>query len=574
MSLFDIPLTRGSKERDKKLLDKPKSKPVTNKYTAGITVASKGSGSLIDRVNACISFVKAKFKGKEDTFILIQKENDLINYIDRCIKNGVISIDTETTGLDPILDHIVGLCIYTPGMKAAYVPINHVNYISGIKCKDQLPPEFVASELQRIVDTETKTIFFNAPFDVRVIKNSLGVLITPYFDASIAAHTMNTDEPTYKLKPLHDKYCMGGKEGALSFGTLFDGLPFDIIPITTAYLYASNDAIITYELYRFYAQWLEPDGEHYNELGIPELSDMFFNIEMKSMPTFIAMEQYGVEMDYERAEKLSKRYNDYLTKMETNVSKVLAEYKEEIEDYKRKNPMCKLSDPVNLNSTVQLAIVLYDILKLKSPDPKKPRGTDKEILQELDHPICRAISDMRKFSKVISTYVDKIPNEAKRYPDKRIHCRFNQYGAATGRVSSNSPNLQNIPSQPFVLNDGTVIDSGHDVRQLFKASDGCILMSCDYSGQEVRVAAHLSHDKKMIQAYVDGKDVYSEIAALSFNKTYEECCEFAPDGSKNPPECKARRGEAKKIVLGRRIIAPVYGDICRKVCEPYYSWVC
>lgn len=110
-------------------------------------------------------------------------------------------------------------------------------------------------------------------------------------------------------------------------------------------------------------------------------------------------------------------------------------------------------------------------------------------------------------------------------------------------------NLQNIPSRPFVLSDGTKIDSGHDVRQLFTSSPGCILLSCDYSGQEVRVTAHLAHDEKMIQAYRDGKDVYSEIAALAFNTTYEECCEKRPDGTDNPAG-KARRGEAKKIVLG------------------------
>jgi DNA polymerase-1 len=119
----------------------------------------------------------------------------------------------------------------------------------------------------------------------------------------------------------------------------------------------------------------------------------------------------------------------------------------------------------------------------------------------------------------------------------------------TGRVSSDSPNLQNIPSRPFKLSDGTEIDSGHDVRQLFTATPGYILLSCDYSGQEVRVAAHVSNDKKMIQAYRDNKDVYSEIAAVAFNKEYEECCEKRPDGTDNP-EGKARRGEAKKIVLG------------------------
>ena len=134
-------------------------------------------------------------------------------------------------------------------------------------------------------------------------------------------------------------------------------------------------------------------------------------------------------------------------------------------------------------------------------------------------------------------------------------------------------NLQQIPSRPFVLSDGTEIDSGHDVRQLFTASPNHVLLSCDYSGQEVRVTAHLSQDEKLIQAYRDGKDPYCEIASLAYNVPYEECTEYRKDGTANPAG-KKRRGEAKRIVLGRHIIAPVYSDICRKVCEPYYSGVC
>ena len=132
-------------------------------------------------------------------------------------------------------------------------------------------------------------------------------------------------------------------------------------------------------------------------------------------------------------------------------------------------------------------------------------------------------------------------------------------------------NLQNIPSRPFVLSDGTKIDSGHDVRQLFRATPGYILMSCDYSGQEPRVTAHLSQDQKMIQAYKDGKDVYSEIAALAFDTTYEECRE--KKNGEPYPEGAARRSASKKIVLGKHIIAPICSDVYRKVCEPHYSWV-
>jgi DNA polymerase I-like protein with 3'-5' exonuclease and polymerase domains len=270
---------------------------------------------------------------------------------------------------------------------------------------------------------------------------------------------------------------------------------------------------------------------------------------MKSMPTFISMEQIGVAIDQNHAQKIYDKYHALADKMQQNLEEVCKPYQEMIDEYKRRHPMCKLTDPINYGSQTQLAIIFYDILGLKSPDPKNPRGTGAEILEQLDHPIARAVSDNRSFSKVLSAFIDTLPDQAKKYPDKRIHCSFKQYGAATGRVSCKSPNLQQIPSRPFVLSDGTEIDSGHDVRQLFTASDGYVLMSCDYSGQEVRVTAHLSQDEKLIQAYRDGKDPYCEIASLAFGVPYEECTEYRADGTFNP-DGKKRRGEAKKIVLG------------------------
>jgi DNA polymerase I-like protein with 3'-5' exonuclease and polymerase domains len=433
-------------------------------------------------------------------------------------------------------------------MKAAYIPVNHVSYVTRVKCENQLPIDFLKEQFQRLIDNDVKTIWFNAPFDIRFLGNHLGVWFTAYFDTSVAARMLNTEETSkYELKPLHKKYCWGDRGEALTFGKLFDNIPFDLIPITTAYLYAASDAIYTYELYECQAQFLEPDGKYYEKYK--GVSHSFFNIEMKSMPTFISMEQIGFEMDYEYVSTLSEKYHVLSDKMTQNLKEVCDRYLDEIEDYKRNHPECKLTDPINFGSPTQLAIVLYDILKLKSPDPKKPRGTGKDIFKQIDHPLCKEVLANRAFEKAISTYIDKLPEVSSQYPDRRIHCKLNQVGARTGRVASKSPNLQNIPSRPFVLNDGTKIDAGHDIRQMFKATPGYILMSCDYSGQEVRVTAHLSNDRKMIQAYVDEKDVYSEIAAIAFNKTYEECCEKWPDGTDNP-DGKARRGESKKIVLG------------------------
>lgn len=544
---FDLPSSRATTKRDQQIL-KRTSNPVKQSSTA---VTMKGNGKLIDRIQAIVSLVKSKFAGKEHELGLITKEEDLVAYIDKCIENNRIAIDTETTGLDPILDSLVGICIYTPGMKASYIPVNHVSYITGIRCANQLPASIIQEQFQRLVDANVKTDWFNAPFDVRFLWNWIHVKFTPYFDCSIASRCLNSAEPEGQrsLKALHNKYCWQGKGETLTFGKLFEDIPFNLVPIDVAYLYAASDALYTYEYQEFLSQYLEPDGIYYESHNMKGLSYVFFEIEMKSMVTFIEMEQNGVAIDYKHGEELSKRYHDLADRMQKNLEEVCKPYQDLFDDYRRKHPGCKLTDPVNFESPTQLAIVLYDVLNIQPVDKKSPRGTGVDILQKIDHPICRAVLDNRSFKKVLSTYIDKLPENAKMYPDKRIHCKFNQYGADTGRVSSNSPNLQNIPSRPFELSDGTKVDSGHDVRQLFTASPGCILMSCDYSGQEVRVTAHLSHDEKLIQAYREGKDPYCEIASLAYNVPYEECTEYRKDGTANP-EGKKRRGEAKKIVLG------------------------
>jgi DNA polymerase I-like protein with 3'-5' exonuclease and polymerase domains len=164
--------------------------------------------------------------------------------------------------------------------------------------------------MERINTENVKTIWFNAPFDIRFIKHTLGVLLTPYWDASIAARILNSNEPrgSRGLKPLHKKYCNHGKGDAFSFDKLFEGIPFDLIPINTAYLYAANDAVITYELYKFQEYYLDPNYEGYKTHHMEGPSNVFFNIEMKSMPVFIEMEENGVTIDIEYAKTISEKY--------------------------------------------------------------------------------------------------------------------------------------------------------------------------------------------------------------------------------------------------------------------------
>lgn len=540
---FNLPSARSTLKKDMNTAKK------ANKKSSTQTVVIKGGGSLMDKINSIVSLVNSKFANKKDTFLLIRTEEEFIAYIDKCIENGVISIDTETTGLDPMEDHIVGLCIYTPGMKAAYIPVAHISYITNALVDNQLSKEFLRAQLQRLNDNNVKTIWFNAPFDIKFIWYSIGVMLNIYWDASIGSRILNSGEPrgSRGLKALHKKYCRNNEGEAFSFDKLFEGIPFNLIPVNTAYLYAANDAIITYELYLYQAYYLEPDKEGYTKYDMSGPSFVFFQIEMASMPVFIEMEMNGVKIDLDYAKTISDKYHKLADVTKQRCDSVLANYKDDIDAYRRATPGCKLTDPVNLDSPTQLAILLYDVFKIEPVDKKTPRGTGAEILEKIDHPIVDAILDNRFFNKQLSTYVDKIPEII--HKDGRVHCKFNQYGADTGRVSSDSPNLQNIPSNPRKLTTGDVVDAGHDVRQFFAAEDGNVLLSCDYSGQEVRVTAHISHDKKMIQAYKDNKDVYVEIASLAYNVPYEDCLEHRPDGTTNP-EGKARRGAAKKIVLG------------------------
>lgn len=530
MALFTVP-KRPGREQDKAIAGKSKSR-------TRVTTTVKGSGLLgqINQIKATVETHLGKFK---DDYVVITTEKQLHDYISRCIENSVISIDTETTGLDPILDDIVGLCLYTPNQKAAYVPINHVSYVTGVKVDNQLDKEIILYNLERCSKANIDSIMFNAKFDIRVLRNQIGwkdAYCT--WDCYLAGRLLNENEESKGLKALHQKYVLDGKEDEFKFDALFKGITADKIPINTFYLYAAHDAIITYELYEYQKQYLyydktvTPDARN----GMNGVSWVFFNIEMPCIKVVCDMEDNGVKFDFEYQQKLSEKYNRLLEEKTQEFYKVCSVYEDEIEEYKKKNVNHKLDTPINIGSPTQIAILLYDIMKIEPPDPKSPRGTGEAILQKIDNPIAKAILDYREMSKLVSTYIDKLPN-CVNPKDGRIHCSFNQYGADTGRFSSSDPNLQNIPSH------------NKDIRKMFVASDGYVLMSSDYSQQEPKVMTQMCGDPKMIKAYQEGKDLYAEIAALSFNTTYENCLEFREDGTTNP-EGKNRRSQAKSILLG------------------------
>lgn len=609
MPLFKIPGVEEKKKKDKEIAAKI-SKPEK----------VKKSNTLIDKIQKADESVEQALGSHRNEYILIRDEKTLSDYIDRCIANDVISIDTETTGLDPMLDALVGICIYTPDEKAAYIPVNHVSYITGERIDNQLTEDQIHPHFQRLVENNTKVIMFNAAFDIRVLRNHINVYLTCFWDAYIASKLLNENEPNGGLKALHQKYILKDKEDEFSFGALFSGMTFDKIPINTAYMYAAHDAIVTYELYKYQEKYLCENAPR------PDLVDvyhLFRDIEMPVIQVVCDMEDRGVALDFDVQRTLSVKYNALVEEKLDACHQELAKYENEINAYRKQHPDDdKLEDPINIDSPTQLAILYYDILKTPVKDKRKPRGTGEEILTKIGDPLSKAILEYRGVRKLLTTYIDKMPNAANPN-DGRIHCKFNQYGAATGRFSSSDPNLQNIPSHNKEIRQlfrGTIEEEDIDITDSFRthqyhkletvegikfvkdlttsdqviamSADGkvnlpikdvshnddyvtitfnnsnpvtlhllkpFIMMSSDFSQQEPKVMTQMCGDPQMIKAYQEGKDLYSEIASLAFHKSYEDCLEFYLDENGKKTDKTNKEGKNRRSQAKSILLGVLYG---------------
>lgn len=516
MALIKIPV-RSTRQTDSAVVKKSKTKKFE-------PISVKGGTNVMAVVNQAVAVAEMKLGKYAEDYILIRDTDSLSEYFNSILENGICAIDTETTSLNPITTTLVGVCLYTPNNKPAYVPINHISYITQARTKNQLTEADILKQLTRC--TDVKWIMHNAKFDIRVIRNQVGIKLSCYWDTMLAARCLNENESA-ALKNLHLKYCNSKDTEALTYDALFSGIPFSLIPVKTAYLYAAGDAVKTFELYEFQKQ-------HLNRRKLPGPYKVFTELEMGVLPVVCDMEDTGITLDVDLCKQLSEKYTAMKQASLDRFYSSLEPYADKIAKYRSANPS-KLSDPITISSPTQMAILLYDIMGLQSPDAGKPRGTGEEIISNLDTEVADCILEYRGIEKLLSTYIDKMPTIM--LDDGRIHCSFNQYGAATGRFSSDSPNMQNIPSH------------NKEIRRMFRASDGCVLVSSDFSQQEPRVLAYASGDNNMREAYLTGKDIYAWIASFIYKVPYEDCKEFFPDGTTNP-EGKKRRQSCKSIILG------------------------
>lgn len=534
------------KEKETKKSDIEKLEQLKKSGVSDVHIGKNNSIEVkLASVQSMVEFHLGKYRNNVG---VIYTKEELHNYINTALKNGVIAIDTETTkgelgetALDTITCELVGVCLYTPGNLSVYVPVNHRDAHTNERLTSQVEIADLKEELLRL--NEIKQIYHNAKYDLKVFHWYLGIDLKCYWDTMLAGQLINENEP-HELKYLYAKYIEHQEHKEYDFNSLFKVVDYRVVPVEVASLYAATDAYVTYELYKYQDNIMNTDDYK----GIKEV---LFNIEMPLLPAIIDMENNGIELDIDMASELSKKQHIKLEEAENNFREVCKEFTTQLEQYKKRvGENSKLDDPINIGSPTQIAILLYDVLGLKSPDKNNPRGTGEEILKNIDHPISKAILNYRGILKLLSTYIDKLPQTISKRTN-RIHASFNQYGAKTGRLSSSDPNLQNIPHD--------------DTRQLFHASEGCVLVGSDFSQQEPRVLSQVSEDDNLKNAYLQGKDLYAWGASLIFHLPYEDCLEFYPEGTKivqdgveitcgyktnTNKEGKKRRSKMKAILLG------------------------
>ena len=454
---FVIPETP---KKTKKIIEKV-SKPKEVKVVTERTIKSK----TVD-IHEKIRFIEENVyrilgKYKENTVVIKTKEQ-LAAYIDAAIANGEIAIDTETNNsLDPITCKLMGPCIYTPGQKNAYIPINHVDVDTRERLDWQLTEEDISEEFRRLIDT--LIIMHNGKFDYQVIKCTTGEALKIYWDTMIAAKILDENERSAGLKNQYIQKIDSSIE-KYDIEHLFEGMEYAIFDPELFALYAATDAFMTYKLYKWQKEQLTTPIN----AGIYSI---FKTIEMPLVTILAEMEMRGMSVDQQYAQLLSAKFHKRLDAIDVKIAEELNKLSAVIEDW-RKTPEAnfkeeklnkagevtyakskneQLETPINLASPTQLAILFYDILKCPAIDKKKPRGTGEEelkgIAKHLKSDLCNLIIDRRELVKLLTTYIDVIPELAKRWPDGRVRTHFNQYGAATGRLSSSDPiNFQNIPS--------------------------------------------------------------------------------------------------------------------------------
>lgn len=443
--------------------------------------------------------------------------------------------DTETTGLDIFMDRIVGWSVYMPTHDVAvYVPFGHETG------QTQVPEaEAMAVAKEYLQNRDNRTIWHHYKYDGHMLMNYGIVVANPYWDTMSVSKILNEHELSHSLKNLYAKYI--SDEKAILFEDLFDDFKIYDKDIILSGIYAAGDGHKTYKLYLFQKPFID---------SLDNLRTVWYEIETNLLHVDLMLEREGFRIDLEHLQGLSDKFAPVLAQAEADLRTAFSIDADFVA--KMNVSMERDDEDFNLQSPHHLGYLIYDVLMV---DPRigsrfnKPfRSTAAEVVDAIceDHEQLKPLLKYRKLNKLITTYVDKIPHALEPTTGK-IHCRFNNLGseddkkggAATGRYSSSEyvskkhsktgiargTNLQNIPSK----------GEGVEVRRAFVPDPDWIFLGADLSQIEPRIIATILADvygdKSMQTFYLDGKDLYVEMAMLTFGFDREHCLDSAYDPS-------------------------------------------
>jgi DNA polymerase-1 len=417
---------------------------------------------------------------EKPSYHLISTSEERKELLDLLLKQKQVCFDTETTDIDALHADLVGFSFSYKAREGFYVAVPS-DFEEAKKIISEFKPFFESKTIEKIAH--------NIKYDLKVLNRYEIEVSGPTFDTMIAQYLINPDVKQ-SMDFLANHYLgyqpisietLIGKKGK-SQGNMRDLAPEEVSD------YACEDADITFQL----KQILEP------EIQKEHLKELFYHMEMPLVEVLKDIEQEGIAIDVKALQDYSKELESTLLRLDTEIKSLAGV------DF-------------NVDSPKQLGEVLFDHLKISSKAKKTKTGqyaTSEDVLvkHEKDHPIVPLILEFRQLRKLKSTYVDPLPTMCDKV-DGRIHTNFMQTVTATGRLSSNNPNLQNIPIRS---------EKGKEIRKAFvPRSSEFQIMSADYSQIELRIIAALSGDKNMIQAFQQGMDIHTATASKVFNVPFE-----------------------------------------------------
>ncbi|WP_044820943.1 DNA polymerase I [Bacteroides fragilis] len=406
-----------------------------------------------------------------------EKRNEIIK---KLLTSEILALDTETTGTDPMDAELVGMSFSITENQAFYVPVP-AEREEAIKIVREFEPVFKNEKSLKVGQ--------NIKYDMLVLQNYGIEVRGKLFDTMVAHYVLQPElrhnmdylaEIYLHYQTIHIEELIGPKGKGQK--NMRDLSPQEV------YLYACEDADVTLKLKNILEQ----------ELKKNDAEKLFYEIEMPLVPVLVNIESNGVRLDTEALKQSSEHFTTRLQSIEKEIY-TLAE------------------GEFNIASPKQVGEILFDKLKIVEKAKKTKTGqyvTSEEVLESLrnKHDIIGKILEYRGLKKLLSTYIDALP-QLVNPKTGRIHTSFNQTVTATGRLSSSNPNLQNIPIRD---------EDGKEIRKAFIPDDGCSFFSADYSQIELRIMAHLSEDKNMIDAFLSGYDIHAATAAKIYKVDIKE----------------------------------------------------